>query len=169
MVDNYIEAPDYVIEMLRKEYSLENGDLDLKKLNPETKITAYETHWSENRVSFDTYGGAPASVFAVLCERYPHEQMKYYFYNHDIFGETMLLLNKDGDAVLDPVYEAMLEEQENALRELDDEEAQERAGSSEDFEEEIGAPLPEPEEQFQMIYQEFMEKWLEENDDGLPF
>ena len=115
MVDNYIEAPEYIIEMLKNEYSMENGDLDLKKLNPETRITAYETHRHENQVWFDTYGGAPASVFGILCEMYPQEEMKYYFYNHDLFGNTMVLLNLNGEAVLDPKYETMLEEQEREL------------------------------------------------------
>ena len=74
MIDNYFEAPKYIIEMLKKEYSREDGNIDLKRLNKETKIKAFETVWSENRVSFDTYTGAPVSVFGVLCMMFPKEQ-----------------------------------------------------------------------------------------------
>ena len=122
MIDNYIEAPKFIINMLKEQYSTREGDLDLQKLNPETRITAYETVWSETRVSFDTYDGAPASVFAILCEQFPKEDMSYFFYSHDLTGNSMLILNKDGEAVLDPEYEAMLEAQEEAMYDDDSDE-----------------------------------------------
>jgi len=115
MIDNYIEAPEYIIDMLKKDYTLENGDIDLKKLNPETNITACETEWSSNRVDFETYDGVPASVFAILCETFPKEPMIYFFYSHDSMGNSMKILNLDGDAVLDPEYEALLEMEEKAM------------------------------------------------------
>ena len=120
MIDNYIKAPEYIIDMLKKDYTLENGDIDLKKLNPETNITACETEWSSDRVDFETYGGAPASVFAILCETFPKEPMTYFFYSHDSMGNSMKILNLDGDAVLDPEYEVALEMEEKAMR-ADDE------------------------------------------------
>mgnify|MGYP002625039525 FL=1 len=115
MIDNYIEAPQFIIELLKEQFSTQDGELDLQKLSPETQITAYETTWSENRVSFDTYDGVPTSAFELLCERFPQEELKYYFYSHSLMGNSMILLNKNGNVVSDPEYEAMMEAQEAAM------------------------------------------------------
>ena len=124
MIDNYIEAPEFIIEMLKREYSTEDGNIALNRLSDDTDIEAYETVWDENRVYFDTYDGVPVSVFAVLCERYPQEQMKYYFYSHSMMGNSMVLLNEDGVPAADPKYEEMMEAEERMMREIDEDYAE---------------------------------------------
>ena len=118
MTVNYIEAPEYIIAMLKKECSLENRKLDLQKLDPETKLTAYGTLWSKKRVVFKTE--RPVNVFHILCERYPKEKMEYFFYNYDVFGDTMRAFNENGFEITDSEYCEMLEKQTKLMNKCDE-------------------------------------------------
>ena len=120
MISNYLEAPKFIIEMLRKEYCTKTGELDLKKINPDTKLEAYETFWKETSIGFDTYGVVPLSIFYMLCFNHPDEQMSYHYYNHDAMGDDMTYINQKGEVVEDPEYLAILEEEMKMFMDIDE-------------------------------------------------